>query len=260
MKLGSPDSALSFSTPQHDGSWAGVPRRLRLDNDDAFDLAFWCGTCAFVFERLEGSSRTLSSEELQSTLNSGLETINDDILDAASLLVPEATYLPTLLKARPRAVTPSGIDDYFSNEQVEHRGINGFWGLPENPRTPYYRGSDWQTDPHEFAFEFFVPMVPPSWNDRDQVSFYEQVLPLSSKPTVLVLSIADHTGPHNSFDGHTGLIHFILDGHHKIEAAARLDAEISILSLLSLDHGLSHPDAASKIFDHFEPNADLGLR
>jgi hypothetical protein len=42
-----------------EGTWAGR-RLLVLDDKPAFELSFWCGTCPFLFERLEGAHETLS--------------------------------------------------------------------------------------------------------------------------------------------------------------------------------------------------------
>ncbi|WP_309615416.1 hypothetical protein [Salinibacterium sp.] len=249
MQLGAPDAPLSFERPARDrpaGEGPGL-RRLRLDGKDAFDLSFWCGTCPLVFERLEGSNRTLSSEDLQARLNAGLSMIDNDVLGAASLLVPDATYLPMLLAVRPKLVMPSGKSDYFAHEQVAHRGIDSFWGLPQYPKTPYYRAGSWQPGDHDFLFEFIVPMLPPTWNDRDQVARYEQQLRSGAKPTILALSILDRTQPFDSFDAHSGLMHFVLDGHHKLEAAARLKTEITILSLLSIDDSLALRDDVQRI-------------
>lgn len=240
-QLGEPDAPLSFERPSKDrpdGDGAGF-RTLRLDGEDAFKLSFWCGTCPLMFERLSGANRTLSSAELQARLNGGLLAIDEDVLRAASLLIPEATYTPMLLSIRPKLVMPAGKSDYFANEQVAHSGIDSFWGLPQNPKTPYYRAGSWQTGSHDFLFEFVVPMVPPTWNDRDKVAEYEQLIRAGAQPTILALSILDRTQPFDSFDAHSGLMHFVLDGHHKLEAAARLKAEISILSLLSLDDSLA---------------------
>ena len=38
---------------------------------------------------------------------------------------------------------------------------------------------------------------------------------------------------------HWGLAHFLLDGHHKVEAAARAGARLRLLSLLSVDGSLA---------------------
>jgi hypothetical protein len=248
VKLGSRVAPLSF-TPAKDRRGRKAPglRKLQLDGKDAFDLSFWCGTCPLVFERLEGSNRTLSSEDLQERLNVGLSSIDDDVLSAASQLIPEATYIPMLLATRPKLVMPADKSDYFAHEQVTHRGIDGFWGLPHSPKTPYYRSGSWQTGDHDFLFEFMIPMVPPAWNDRDHVAKYEEQIGAGAKPTVLALSVLDRTQPFDSFDAHTGLMHFVLDGHHKLEAAANLKSEITILSLLSIDDSLAFRDDVERI-------------
>ena len=232
-----PGAPLSFHRPTP-GEGPG-PRRLRLDGADAFDLSFWCGTCPLVFERLEGSNRTLSSEALQGRLNRGLTSIDAEVQDAASALIPDGTYLPMLLRVYPKLVSPAGKGDYFAQEQLAHRGTDQFWGLPQQPKTQYYRGGSWRTDKHEFLFEFLVPMLPPAWNERARVAEYEAQLRRGSAPTVLALSVLDHTQPYNHEDAHSGLIHFILDGHHKIEAAARARAPITVMSFLSMDDSLA---------------------
>lgn len=38
-----------------EGTWAGR-RVLLLDDRPAFELSYWCGTCPFLFRRLEGAN------------------------------------------------------------------------------------------------------------------------------------------------------------------------------------------------------------
>ena len=77
---------------------------------------------------------------------------------------------------------------------------------------------------------------------RFGTNFPEGKIGAGERPTVLAISILDRTQPHDKRDSHSGLIHFILDGHHKIEAAARIGAEISVLSMLSIDDSLADPE------------------
>jgi hypothetical protein len=236
--IGVEDAPHAFTrTPVSDGAFN--PRRLRLDGDDAFDLTFWCGTCPLVFERLRGAKRTLTDDQLQGVLNAGLTSISPEVISAVSMLVQPGNYLPLLLNVHPSLVLPSGPDDYFALEQVEHRGFDSFWGLPENPHTPYYRGAQWRVDKNETMFEFVVPMVPPTWNDAGRISHYEDQFKTGVSPTVLALSILDHTQPFDSTQAHSGLIHFVLDGHHKLEAAAQLGRPVSVLAFVSLDDSLA---------------------
>ena len=123
-----------------DGARAGS-RLLWLGGEAAFELTFWRGTCPVLFQRLEGATRTLSVAGLQDRLGQGLDGVDPDVLAAFAELLPAAAYLPMLLRVTPRLVTPAAEDDYFAREQVATWGIDSFWGLSGNPRTPYYRSS-----------------------------------------------------------------------------------------------------------------------
>lgn len=224
-----------------EGQWAG--RRLMWQGaDPAFELSFWCGTCPLLFKRLEGATETLSLPELQETLNTGIENIDHDVLGAFAAMLPAGSYVPMLLRVQPELVYPGRQGDYFSEEQVGTWGMSGFWGLPEYPQTPYYRTWQAPVDSSAHAFEFVVPMVPPTWNESDRVKEYAQILD-SSSPTAVAVSILDVCQPamDNGTDyyAHWGFTHFLLDGHHKMQAAAEAGRPLQLLSLLSVEEGLS---------------------
>jgi hypothetical protein len=69
-------------------------------------------------------------------------------------------------------------------------------------------------------YEFVVPMVPPSWNERDRV----------------MASAAALT------DAAT-----LLDGHHKMQAAAETARPLRLLSLLATDAGLAAPEQVAEL-------------
>lgn len=74
-RLGVPESVLRVregDAGQH--AWSGR-RLLFLGAEPAYELSFWCGTCAFLFQRLEGARTTLSVEELADRLGAGLDAI-----------------------------------------------------------------------------------------------------------------------------------------------------------------------------------------
>lgn len=106
-----------------------------------------------------------------------------------------------LLAIVPRLVWPVLEGDYFSHEQVQTWGVDGFWGLPEYPRTPYYRTFETAIDPQAHLYEFVVPMVPPSWNERDRVRELETVLTSSNRPTAVAVSILDVCQPADAIGG-----------------------------------------------------------
>ncbi|MEV7016107.1 hypothetical protein [Streptomyces sp. NPDC093991] len=248
-RLGVPghEARLSFETELHGLGAAPRRRLLTLDGKPAFELSMWCGTCQFLFRRLEGADGTLSLEDLRERLANRISGLDDGILTAFGSLLPEGDYLPLLLRVEPRLVLPGQDGDYFSNEQVATWGPDRFWGLPEHPRTPYYRTFETVVDDTAHLYEFVVPMVPPLWNDRERVEQYVRRMRRGSVPTAVAVSTLDLCGPAMSphpADGyeHWGLTHFLLDGHHKLEAAASAGRPVQILSLLAVGESLSSHD------------------
>jgi len=229
--------------PKGDGTRAGR-RLLWLGGEAAFELTFWCGTCPVLFQRLEGATRTLSVAGLEDRLGQGLDAVDSDVLAAFAELLPAAAYLPMLLRVTPRLVAPAGEDDYFAHEQVATWGIDSFWGLPENPRTPYYRTFETAVTDRAHLYEFVVPMVPPTWNDRGRVQRHAQLLRAGSLPAAVAVSTLDISQPAMAGDSsdyyeHWALTHFLLDGHHKLEAAAATGRPLQLLALVAVDASLA---------------------
>lgn len=229
-------------------------RLLWLRGKAAFELTFWCGTCPVMFERLQGAAQTLSIAELGDKLRRGLGEIDPDVVAAFGELLPAGRYLPMLLQVAPRLVTPVAEGDYFAHEQVGTWGVNSFWGLPENPRTPYYRTFETPVTPSAHLYEFVVPMVPPTWNDASRVRRYEQALQGSSLPTAVAVSLLDISKPavadHGSdYYEHQALVHFLLDGHHKVQAAAAVKRPLQLLALVAVDASLARETDIRRLTD-----------
>jgi hypothetical protein len=97
----------------------------------------------------------------------------------------------------------------------------------------------------DHLFEFVVPMVPPSWNDPARVDVYRERLRASSRPTAVALSLLDVCrpatlqGPESGYYAHWGLTHFLLDGHHKLQAAGEEGLALQMLAIVSIDHSLA---------------------
>ena len=236
--------------PKDDHAWRGR-RLLWLDERPAFELSHWCGTCGFLFERLEGATSTCSIDDIDRLLVDGLDGIDEQVIDRFGSLLPRGQYLPLLLRVQPSLVRPAGNGDYFAGEQVATWGLSGFWGLPEYPRTPYYRTYETPVDSDAHLYEFVVPMVPPSWNDQERVAHYVAELARSPKLTAVAVATLDLCAPavdHGTdYYTHWGLTHFLLDGHHKMQAAATSERPLQLLSLLSIDASLCTPEEVSRV-------------
>ncbi|MER6639085.1 hypothetical protein [Streptomyces microflavus] len=252
--LGVPSSEarLHFDTELQEPG--GGPRRrlLMVDDEPAFELSFYCGTCPLLFRRLETAREKLSLERMQERLTGALAEPNGDgVIEAFGALLPQGEYLPLLLDVKPRLVIPGQEDDYFSGEQVTTWGIDQFWGLPEYPHTPYYRTFETAVDDDAHLYEFIVPMVPPTWNERERVEEYVALMERETVPTAVAISTLDRCQPAidrgEDYFVHWGLTHFLLDGHHKLEAAATAGRPVRLLSLLTLSESLAGTEDAARL-------------
>lgn len=227
-------------------------RFLRLADRPAFELAFPCGTCPLLFDRRDGANTRVSLDDPDGQLAAGLTTVDNGVVERYGGLLPNGLYQPLLLKIAPRLVAPAGSNDYFTHEQVATWGIDGFSGAPESPGTPYYRTFETRIDDDQHLYEFVVPMVPPTWNAPDRVDRYAEVMAAGAVPTAVALSFLDVLQPAMDDDStdyytHWGLTHFLLDGHHKLHAAARTGTPITLLTLLAHDDGLADPEDLTRL-------------
>ncbi|MYQ49284.1 hypothetical protein GTW40_30420 [Streptomyces sp. SID4985] len=230
------------------------PRRrlLMVDGEPAFELSLYCGSCPLLFRRLETSGQKLSLENVRERLTGALDDPDGGgVIEAFGALLPEGEYLPLLLSVEPRLVVPGQEGDYFSGEQVETWGIGQFWGLPEYPHTPYYRTFETPVDADAHLYEFVVPMVPPTWNQRDRVEEYITLMEGGTVPTAVAISTLDVCEPAAGMPAdhyrHWGLTHFLLDGHHKLEAAATAGRPVRLLSLLTLGESLAEAGECARL-------------
>jgi hypothetical protein len=175
------------------GAWAGR-RLMLLDGKPAYELSFWCGTCEFLFRRLDGSNDTVPVEELRDLLAGGLDKLDgpgEGVVAEFGRLLGAGKYLPLLLRVRPRLVRPAGPGDYFAVEQVATWGVEDFWGLPVYPATAYYRTFETAVSADAHLYEFLVPMVSPAWLDRPTLDRFTRALAESSSPTAVAVSTLD---------------------------------------------------------------------
>ncbi|MFE2275786.1 hypothetical protein ACFXAE_00645 [Streptomyces sp. NPDC059454] len=245
-RLGVPESGarLRFEAERRESGSGPGRRLLVVDGEPAFELSPWCGTCPFLFRRLETARQTLSLERVRERLTGTLAGPDDGgVVEAFGALLPEGEYLPVLLQVEPRPVVPGREGDCFSGEQVATWGLDQFWGLPEYPHTPYYRTFETTVDASAHLYEFIVPMVPPTWNTRERVQEYVELMARGTVPTAVAVSTPDVCEPALDLSAdhyrHWGLTHFLLDGHHELEAAATAGRPVRLLSLLALDEGLA---------------------
>ncbi|MEU9403983.1 hypothetical protein [Streptomyces sp. NPDC048242] len=253
-RLGLPasEARLRFEAERQKAGDGPRRRLLMVDGEPAFELSLYCWSCPLLFRRLETSGQKLSLENVRERLTGALDDPDGGgVIEAFGALLPEGEYLPLLLSVEPRLVVPGQEGDYFSGEQVETWGIGQFWGLPEYPHTPYYRTFETPVDADAHLYEFVVPMVPPTWNQRDRVEEYITLMEGGTVPTAVAISTLDVCEPAAGMPAdhyrHWGLTHFLLDGHHKLEAAATAGRPVRLLSLLTLGESLAEAGECARL-------------
>lgn len=243
VSLGVPDAGalVSVPTPKPPPGTAFPPRRLTLRGTPVFELANWCGTCPALFQRLsDGVDADL--EIVTERLNAGLDTIDRGVLDVYGRVLPRSRYTVLLQDLTPQLVRPGDPSDYFAHEQVATWGIDPAVGRPESPATDYYRTFEAPVAGRGHLYEFAVPMVPPAWNVRERVDEYRRDAGVEVA-TAVAYSLLDIVQPAMDkgvdYYEHWVLTHFLLDGHHKFEAASIDQRPVRLLSFLDERIGIA---------------------
>jgi hypothetical protein len=231
-------------------------RHLTLQGKAAYELSFSCGTCSFLFERLEGANSTVSVLEIDATLRDGIKSIDSQLLTLIAPILPQGNYVVNLLELTPELVAPLSSQDYFSHEQVSLWGLDPFWGLPHYPKTEYYRSHTENIGDNKALFEFVIPMTPKTWLKQETSEMFTRHIADGAKPTDLAIAVLDVKQPADwegdpAINEHLCYAHFLLDGHHKMFAAHQLQKPIMLLSFLSVNECIAQTEQIERVQDLF---------
>lgn len=236
LRLGVAESeaVVSFLAPHNQ---AGFPLRQRaLDGRAVFHLNLGCGTCPALFER-HGEPAVAEVERLNRRLTATLERIDDEIVTAYAGLIVESRFSAVLLDVLPKLVHPGDADEYYAHEQLATWGPDPVTGVAVGPKTAYYRTFDAALDARTHVYEFVVPLAVTL--DEATVQVYADA---PEAGTAVALTIIDAVMPATrSGDGmeRVVVVHFLLDGHHKVAAAARQGRPVRLLALVDEGNGLA---------------------
>jgi hypothetical protein len=194
ITIANSSSILSFEKPSS-GPGPDFDRFLMIENKRAYHIGNICGTCEFLFERLEGANQNIPAASIAERLNTGTDIADPEFTETLSQVLPDGFYgvsFPTVL---PRLVLPGDPDDYFVQEQVALWGIESFWALPHHPHVMYYRSRSLALGEHSQLFEFIIPMFPYTWLDPERLAHYKDEIARGIRPTAFTLSILDVKQP-----------------------------------------------------------------
>jgi hypothetical protein len=113
--------------------------------------------------------------------------------------------------------------------------IFNFWCLPYDPRISYYRAGDQDLGQGRRLFNFIVPMFPTKWLTMTTVDKYMEVLRTKASETAISIAVLEVRSSHDwprdrnpEVGEHWCLTHYLLDGHHKLHAAAETGKPLSV--------------------------------
>ncbi len=207
---------LSFTT--RDGDQRPWWRDLDLDGQPLYRIGNLCDTCEAIFSRMAAAELPLAPADLALRLRNGLKDLSQGVLDTVAAILPNGRYAATLLTIQP-VYTPA--EQRLSSTSGKHA----------------FRQVSSLTATLKIA-EVFLPLIGEDQFDLAVIDRYEKVIQQGSQPTALALSVLDV----RALSGKAyewQLVHFLLDGHHKIMAASRLHRPITLLSFFALDESFA---------------------
>ena len=224
-------SKFSFILGLNDG-WKPPSSTVHLayEGKEFFDLGQNMDTISAWYER-KGEF-----QEIKNTLNYPKLTMEDDFILKIGEYLPRGSYNVASYIQKPVFVKANSTLDYFTNDEKitqflwkieDHKEDHYRIFLPSNEKIDKY-------DPLHFLYPLQVQL------NEKTVLEYEMLLDEGFIPSVLCLSFCF---PHNTMDfaysgynleaecyGDVTMISFILDGHHKLRAAANKNKNLRFLN------------------------------
>jgi hypothetical protein len=217
-----------------------------------FEFGCPCGTCGIVFSKIGEPAHRVDDAEAVELLGPLDAVPEEAVLRRLAKVLEGGVYYVTVIEERVRLVEPGSPEDYFATDVVRLFGLEPpDYKTPGDPGTPYYRiGPDHELPrsgrwggPHKALLTAIgMPLHDPRQLDRDRLAEWKRQIREGRRPTVFAVSIIDGqtpamAPPDPSYPYAEQLLftNCLLDGHHRIQAAADLGVPVRILSLLSLN-------------------------
>lgn len=232
-------------------------RYLSVRGETVFAVGNNCDTCQFWFERLEGDAAPIDIEALSGILADGLRTLDEEVVAAFGRILAEGDYRVALFRLTPERVAPGTDADYLYNEQ------GADWPYFEerdfiDAATDYYRPADRPaiTVAGEPGFDFLVPLQRPDFLDEVRIASFGKRLADGAAPTAVAVGLLDVKHTYPSEVRHWCLAHYLLDGHHKVEAAARAGRPVTLLSFIAHSAGFSSAEQLDRLLGAYPTEAE----
>jgi len=253
----------SFENKQGEGIESfgpfGFYSYLLVNGERIFEYGSPCGTCGIVFRKVRSPKNQISDPEAVQLLGDLNEVPSDQTLQRLARVLEPGTYHPIVIEGTIQYIEPGSPNDYFATDVVQLFGLEPPENKPAGPWTPYYRfGTDGELIhpgsyyPEEHSYKSLVtaivmPLHDPSKLNRERVEYWKQQHENGMTLTAFAVSVVDHqrsmsthfeSDSNYQYGAQTLFSNCLLDGHHRIQAAAELGTKARILSLVSWKYSL----------------------
>jgi hypothetical protein len=220
------ESSSLLAFPLTDGPTRPWWRYLTVQDAQLYFLGNICETCELLFSRVGTATLPLAPAALRAQLQSGLRTLAQPLLDTIAPILPTGSYCVSLRSIAPKVIKGREAD-------------------PHAPPFTYYQTNDQRIDRHRTLHELILPIMAETALDTATIAAYRRQLRAGQQPTAIALSMVDVRYPSGrGFEWN--LIHFLLDGHHKLRAASQQRRPLTLLSFLSIDQSLAREDVLNE--------------
>jgi hypothetical protein len=223
---------------------------ITVNGQRIFEYGSPCGTCGIVFRKVSSSNARVSDPEAVQLLGDLNEVPTEQILERLARVLEPGEYHPVVIEGKVKLIEPGAENDYFATDVVRLFGYEPpEYKEPAGPWTPYYKfGRNCQFDrtgrrtgPHSALVTAVVmPLHDPPKLDRERIEYWKAQHRSGHKLTAFAISVVDNQSPAlerfaraYKFAEHFLFTNCLLDGHHRIQAAAELGTSLRILSFLS---------------------------
>jgi len=227
---------------------------LTVDGKRIFEYGCPCGTCGIVFRKVGSTTHQVTDTEAVQLLGA-LDVIPpDSVIKRLARVLEPGQYHPVIIEGPVLSVEPKTSNDYFATDAVRLFGSELAHDESADPGVAYYRfGLDFElertgraTGQHKaLVTAVAMPLHDPSQLNRDRIEFWKRQHDAGVKLTAFAVSVVDNQSPamdpadpNYKYEEQFLLANCILDGHHRIQAAAELGVAVRILSLVRRDLSL----------------------
>jgi hypothetical protein len=243
---------------------------LNIDGERVFEFGNACGTCGIVFRKIGSVAARLSDAQAVRLLGD-LDAIPPaDVLRRLARVLQPGVYYPSIVTGTVTLIAPGAANDYFATDVVRLFGRQALDDKEQaGPRTAYYRlGVDRALDrtgrllgPHQALVTAVVmPLHDPAQLTRDRIAYWKRQHRSGRHFTAFAVAVLDNQAPAMDpadstypYEEQFLLTLCLLDGHHRMQAAAELGVPVRILSLLTRDFSPALNEDIATVLSGYAP-------